>query len=949
MFRKLPYLFFISFTICQHPAAQQQTIDTLLLPFVINQGTVSAHLDKQYEKQNLFEQAYAVKGKLTDGLTLLRRLSDSISIVTFPSTAEKQILPKNTHILGPVNNLWKLSPDFLNHLSTRPQQNEWVSVIINVTDITAFEKRYPLGSKEVIITARYPATGSLLLRTSLSWVEKTALQDPAITFIARARTAFTERELTGFDLSTNKVNMAHRIWPGINGRGLTVSIKENKMDTADIDFRGRYLFSPSASPNIQTHATTMATIAMGGGNTYYTGKGVAWGSSLSSADFANLLPDNIQELQLRKVTVQNHSYGVGIENYYGADAAAYDVQLSQNPTLLHVFSAGNAGSQASAAGNYTGIKGFANLTGSFKMAKNILTVGATDSFGNVAAASSRGPAFDGRVKPELVALGEDGSSGSAAIVSGISLLVQDAWQQKNGVMPASCITKAILLNSADDTGPSGIDFLSGYGSANAWRALQTVAQNRVLQGAIVQSQTIRHTITVPSNARNLKLTLCWTDPPSQANSFKALVNDLDVELAHPASTQRWLPWVLNSKPAIDSLQQLPIRKRDSLNNAEQVTLDIPPAGNYEIMVTGFSVSGAQQSYAIAWQYDTLDHFTFTYPVKGDNIFPRQVHTIRWETTLPGTANLQYRIHTGNWQNAAAAIDLSKKYCQWQAPDTLGSLQLRILTGNKDWRTDTVSLSTNLLINTGFNCLDSFLVYWQRAAVDSYRVYRLGPQYLEPFVVVTDTVLIQLKQNNTYQYFTVAPLLPFNTEGVRSFTFNYAQQQVACYISGFIADPSGANSARISLQLGTTYQVSKIVFEKLTANGFVAVRTIAPVTTKDQVITAAAGNGLNTYRARIDLQNGAVYYTKPEQVFIFAGKPYYVFPNPVHQGSQLQMLAEDIDDTVFLLYDIHGRKVVEQKVNGFLNGIRLPLLQKGTYYYVIVKAGIRQLSDQLLVL
>jgi len=36
-------------------------------------------------------------------------------------------------------------------------------------------------------------------------------------------------------------------------------------------------------------------------------------------------------------------------------------------------------------------------------------------------------AFDGRIKPEIVALGEDGSSGAAAIVSGIALLIRDAF------------------------------------------------------------------------------------------------------------------------------------------------------------------------------------------------------------------------------------------------------------------------------------------------------------------------------------------------------------------------------------------------------------------------------------------------------------------------------------------------------------------------------------------
>jgi hypothetical protein len=40
----------------------------------------------------------------------------------------------------------------------------------------------------------------------------------------------------------------------------------------------------------------------------------------------------------------------------------------------------------------------------------------------------KGPAFDGRIKPEMVAFGIDGSSGAAALVSGVAILLQ---QQQN--------------------------------------------------------------------------------------------------------------------------------------------------------------------------------------------------------------------------------------------------------------------------------------------------------------------------------------------------------------------------------------------------------------------------------------------------------------------------------------------------------------------------------------
>jgi hypothetical protein len=86
--------------------------------------------------------------------------------------------------------------------------------------------------------------------------------------------------------------------------------------------------------------------------------------------FANLLPDPTAALQLHNITVQNHSYGVGIENYYGADAAAYDASLISNPSLVNIFSSGKQWYVVKSNRDLHSITGFANLTGSFKMAKN---------------------------------------------------------------------------------------------------------------------------------------------------------------------------------------------------------------------------------------------------------------------------------------------------------------------------------------------------------------------------------------------------------------------------------------------------------------------------------------------------------------------------------------------------------------------------------------------------
>lgn len=892
------------------------------------------------------KQDFVFIGKLPASVKLLRRLSDTIAIVQLSDRAAFDDLSTAGRLFK-ANNRWKLAENDLPgiHTTAKEALQHWIVEVENAQAFAESVKEHISLTIEKIADNRK----AVQLKASWSFIEQYLLNRTDVYFIDRVRKAYTERELTGFDLSANKGNLAHRQWPDINGSGMTISIKENKPDTADIDFAGRYVFSALASPRIETHATTMATIAAGAGNSFYTGKGFAPGASITSSDFANLLPDPKSELMRLGVTVQNHSYGTGIENYYGADAAAYDDQMhTQEQSLLHIFSAGNQGTQTPLSGTYAGISGFANLTGSFKMSKNSIAVGAADSFGVVPLLSSRGPAYDGRLKPELVALGEDGSSGAAAIVSGIAALLQQTWKQQHSVLPSSSAVRAVLFNSADDVGTAQIDYRSGYGMANAYRAIQTIRENRVVQSYVRNQEQWTHRIQVPAGAKNLKITLSWTDAPATTNAYKAIVNDLDLVLEHLPTAQQWLPWVLSTYPHADSLNQPAVRKRDTLNTSEQIVVEQPAPGTYDIKVNGSSIPTGAQDYAIAWQYDTTAAFMFSYPVKGDELDPDRKNAIRWESNINDTATLEYRLNNGSWSTVAHAVDIRKKYFQWQPPDTLATIQFRLKTTQAAWMSDTAVVSRNLQLYTGFNCTDSFLIYWQKAKADSYRVYRLGQKYLEPMLTLTDTALIQFKQNNPYRFFTVAPVLPGNREGKKAYTFDYTNQQTGCYIRGFIADPFSTNAARLNLQLGTTYRVERIVFEKLTQNGYAPVQQITPVTAAQYVITTPANKGLNIYRANIQLNNGVSYYTQPEQVIQFSGQPYYVFPNPVQPGASVQVLTEDPDNKIFRLYDLFGRLLMKAALTGTRNQLQMPLLQRGMYFYTITQSGRREISGKLVV-
>ncbi|MBZ5858321.1 S8 family serine peptidase [Flavihumibacter profundi] len=946
-----PFLFLICCLLFTHQLWSQvageksKLLEPFLLDPVAKGGPISALA--RYIPGHL---AYAVDAdKLSRKENILRTLPGHISIINVKDLPEWLSYKNSGIALVPVNDKWKLSPELLAGIDLEPIKTGSNKLIIGVNNFNDFIGKH--GSELKIIEQDLSAK-TFRVQASDDWIHKRGLSDDNIIFIATSRIAHTERELTGFDLSANLVNTAHRYWPGISGNGLTVSIKENRMDTADIDFSGRYVYSPGASTLMQTHATTMATIVAGGGNSFYTGKGVAWGSRISSSDFANLLPDDAQSLIALNVSVQNHSYGTAIENYYGADARAYDLQAANLPYLLHVFSAGNSGNETSANGNYAGITGMANLTGSFKMAKNVLVVAAMDSIGSILPPISKGPAFDGRVKPELVAFGEDGSSGAAAIASGLAILLQDTYKQLNNQLPSSSLVKAIMINSATDVGPAGIDYFSGYGAINAFKAIKTVGEHRFNLATIGKGETSSYRISIPDNARNLKVTLSWTDPAAIANSATALVNDLDLEILNQSSSEKWLPWVLNSFPNLDSLQQLPVRKRDSLNNIEQVSLAYPVGGTYTINVKGYSLLTNQQDYAICWEYDTLNSFQFSYPVKGDNIVPGKKNTIRWSSVIDGQGTLEYRLDgSPDWQVANNAVNLPLGYFKWQAPDLFANIQFRMKTSDLQVLSDTVSLSDNLFIKTGFNCIDSFLIYWQKAPAEAngnYRLYSLHEKYLESSLEVNDTAVVQNKANNPDEWFTVAPILKNGIEGIKAYTFNYTQQQTGCYIRNFLADPAEINQARLTLELGTTYGVKRIQFEKRNNTNYVAVGELSPVNSILNVFTTAAQDGLNIYRALVELENGTTYYTTPESVYQFENHSYFIFPNPVQKGNTIRILTKEPENSWFVLYDMLGRKVLTTELTNTIQEIDVSRMQSGVYFYNIFKDGIRTVSNKLVI-
>ncbi len=807
------------------------------------------------------------------------------------------------------------------------------SVRLRVRDVAAFRQwaGRQLPPLPVRPVAGQPTTFILGPLTASQLAAVTA--SPLIEFVdVPDRPAHDERLLNGADLTVNSLRAVQRRYPTLTGQGLVVSVKENPLDPTDIDFRGRLLNTPAGTVIESVHASIMATLIAGAGNSGPAGEGAARQAGIASSSYANLLPDANADLTSRSVSVQNHSYGTGIENYYGLEALGYDQQTRQLPTLLHVFSAGNVGTASSTDGQYKGLAGVANLTGQFKMSKNSLAVGATDALGQVAALSSRGPAYDGRVKPELVAYGDAGSSDAAALGSGAALLVQQAYRDsQGGTLPAASLVKAVLINSARDVGRAEVDFESGFGQLDALRAVRTALEGRYQTGSVGQGQEQLFTLTVPAGTPQLKVTLAWTDPEAAANAAQALINDLDLSVLGPGATA-WLPWTLSTYPSLDSLARPARRRADHLNNVEQVTISLPAAGTYQLRVRGYAVPSGPQAFSLAYEV-VAPGFEWLTPNTLRNVRPGQTARLRWNYAGSATtARLEYRpIGRPAWRAIAASLDPTQRTYAWAAPDTTTLAQLRFIVDNQTYVSDTFALARPPALRVGYVCADETLLTWPATpGASQYRVYRLGTNYLEPFQTVADTLLRVPAAQNAGPYFAVAPVLGGRLIE-RSATVNQNEAGVACYIRSFLPLASVTDNVQLTLQLATLYRLQSLQLQRLGDNGFQTIQTINPVTQASFLFTDhTATTGLNRYRLLGQDVDGRTFLSQEIDVQLVKQGELLVFPNPVVIGQELQIAGEPNVSLQIELYDALGRLVRTDFVQGALNPFDTNDLRPGVY-------------------
>ncbi|MCE7044400.1 S8 family peptidase [Dyadobacter sp. CY312] len=891
-----------------------------------------------------------------ESLNVVRQLESDLYIIrTSPLWVKNNL--SNFVFIRMANNSFKLSPSLINKNDLELNSKKIFHITVNNND--SFEELLSVNPLKYTLKQSFADINTFILECEYDFIKTVLINDENVIYIESGdRQLIEERESQSLNFKTpvNEINLVHSEFPEINGSGITASIKENLFDTTNIDFKGRIRSTPEISSQASTHATQMARIIGGGGNSHYSAKGVAWKANLSSSS-ANVLLPNTNDFYLQHhITVQNHSYGVGIETFYGNDSKAYDYSTANNPSLIHIFSAGNSGEISSNEGIYKMIPNFANLSGSFKAAKNVLTIGTVNSEGKVRPISSRGPTNDGRVKPELVAFSDNGTSESAATVSGIALLLQDAYKKSNSGSPLeNGLLKAILINGADDVESDGIDFLSGYGSVNAYASIENIHTKRYIIDSVSQtSPTKTFQLKIPKNACELKISLVWIDPPAAPNSYRSIINDLDLSLKDNISTKELYPWVLNHFPDSDSLRLIAKTGRDSINVVEQITVPSPISGDYYINVKAYHLQTSSQKFFVAYKWDTLNKFKWTYPVDRDQIEIGSGVNFRWKTTFKSKkGRLEYSQDNGQtWEVINSGVDLSKNIYHWNTLNSIGTFQARMIIDTVSFNTKKFSISSPIIPSVGYNCPDSVLLHWKPGLnAIRYEVFNLDRNYLKQIAAVTDTIVSIPQGSLSTPYLAVSTILDNQLVGNKGLTFDINDQGTGCYFKSFLVDHYGQTAAKLLVSFGTTYNLKLLFYEKLSKSGWVTLSQQAiGVDFTYNFIDENPSEGVNFYRIRLRLNGNIEVVSEVVSLYFIVNTSFIIYPNPVKNDQILYILFREYDNYNLKIYDSLGRTVLgDQQLNSLFGSVRLNMLLPGNYIIEIANSHGNKYRQKIIVI
>jgi PKD repeat protein len=557
----------------------------------------------------------------------------------------------------------------------------------------------------------------------------------------------------------------------------------------------------------ETHGDHVAGTIMGAGNLDPKTKGMAYGADLLVYDY-EYSTYNMSSIQNHYendgLVITSTSYSDGCNDGYSNLASQLDEQVRIFPSLIHVFSAGNSGTSDCGYGP----TGWGNITGGHKSGKNLMTVGNLTTYDIIDGSSSRGPAEDGRIKPDICGVGSSvystapentystktGTSMSCPGVAGTLGQLYEAYRDMNGgETPNSGLIKATVLNTGEDLGNPGPDFIYGWGRINARRAYNILEQNNYINDSISQGENESFFINVPNGTKEVRIMLYWTDYEGSPSAGIALVNDLNLLVKDP-NTTTFEPWVLDESPNLASLSADAVQGVDDLNNMEQVTILDPEVGSYELNIDGFAIPEGPQEYFIVYEF-VQDEIVVTYPNGGEGFESGPNYVVRWDAS-PSNEDftLDYTLDDGaTWTNIAT-VDANLRHHSWYTPSPVASglARLRVTRGAVSDMSDTTFtvMDSPLNLEVEWACPDSLKLTWDNLTdATGYQASMLGNKYMDSMGTNSiNSFVYQIPSTDT-AWLAVRGLGANNARTERTIAIQKLPGQFGCVWSDPIADLS----------------------------------------------------------------------------------------------------------------------------------------------------------------
>lgn len=414
---------------------------------------------------------------------------------------------------------------------------------------------------------------------------------------------------------------------GLRGEGQVVAIIDSGLAQAHCSFLDavnpigplhRKLLAYNTTSLYSLHGTHVACTAAGDGGADNDLRGVAYAAKI----VFNTHPDLTEQSHIARYSlhasqgarVHNNSWGADFTSAYDGGCRGIDAfQHDQEENLI-----------VQAVSDGTLVRNPEN-------AKNSLAVSAgnqSPDLNTMSINGGRGPTDDGRRKPEITAPGQSiisaagstgcassilsGTSMSAPAVSGAIVLLRQyfvtgfypsgAANPDDAITPSGSLLKATAINSARDmTNEAGFPSLrEGWGRIQLDQAVYFAGGPRRLalrdvRNAAPQALTTGGShlflVDVTSASQPLKITLAYADVPAAVNAAFAPINNLDLVAVSPSGATYYGNNFSGGSSQAGGT-------RDAINNLEQVLVNSPEAGPWQVFVEGTAVNVGAQGYAV---------------------------------------------------------------------------------------------------------------------------------------------------------------------------------------------------------------------------------------------------------------------------------------------------------------------------------------------------------------